>query len=107
MTLPLTCGGLLLALGFAAAGCSSSTAAGTAHMQQLDNAVLSSYSSTHPDRLYYIGSKDGYDYYYMQNDKKRYKVARSESLHDPEMPLTDDHAKWQVITPGAAPDTGD
>lgn len=97
----LTRGGWLLALGLAAAGCSTTATSSATHMQDLDNAVLSSYSGTHPDRLYYMGTEGNYDYYYMQNENKKYKVARSESLHDPQMPLTEDRSKWQVITPGA------
>ncbi|HEY2587425.1 MAG TPA: hypothetical protein VGI81_16895 [Tepidisphaeraceae bacterium] len=100
VTRSLTRGGWLLALGLAAAGCSTSSQSSTTHMQDLNNAVLSSYSGTHPDRLYYIGTQGDYDYYYMQNENKRYKVARNESLRDPTMPLTDDHAKWQIVTPG-------
>lgn len=99
ITRPLTRGGWILALGLVAAGCSSSKQASMTHMQDLDNAVLSSYSGTHPNRLYYIGTEDGYDYYYMQNEDKRYKVARNESLRDPTMPLTDDRSKWQIVTP--------
>jgi hypothetical protein len=97
----LSSGGLLLALGLAGTGCSSNAKPSATHMQDLDNTVLSSYSSSHPDRLYYMGTEGDYDYYFMQNENKQYKVPRSESLHDPRMPLTDDHSKWQIVPPAA------
>ena len=47
--------GLLLALG--AVGCGQET-----HMQELYNHVLQTYTSSNPDRLYYVGSDNAYDY---------------------------------------------
>ena len=102
-------GGLLLGLGLAAGGCAANSAAsGTTHMQDLDTAVQSSYETTHPDRLYYIGSEGQYDYYFLQNKNKRYRVPQSESLRDPRMGLTDDRSKWQVVSTGTGmPDSAD
>lgn len=98
----------MLGLGLVAAGCSAGAASGTTHMVDLDNAVQSSFATSHPDRLYYVGSDGRYDYYYLQNENRRYRVPQDESLREPRMAVTDDRSKWQIVSTGTGmPDSGD
>ena len=87
---------LTLALGV----CSSPQA----HMQDLKDRVLQSYTTSQPDRLYYIGSDKTYDYYYLQNEDKRYKVLQSETTQFPKMNVTEDRSQWQVVSPASTLD---
>lgn len=89
-----------------AAGCGASASSATpTNMQELNNTVLSSYSTSHPDRLYYTGSEGDFDFYYLENQKKEYKVPKSQSLQEPRMKRTQDRSQWQVVTPMGAADT--
>jgi hypothetical protein len=81
-------------------GCSNQPA----HMQDLKDRVLQSYTTSNPDRLYYIGSDDTFDYFYLQNESQRYKVPKSESTQIAKMTRTDDRALWQVVSPASALD---
>lgn len=68
-----------------------------AHYSDLSDRVLKSYTGSDPDRLYYIGSQNGYDYFYLKNENQRYRVAENESDLDKRMYLTGDRSKWQVV----------
>jgi hypothetical protein len=83
-------------LGVGLAGCGE-----PAHMQDLYNRVLQSYTSSSPDRLYYIGSDNSFDYYYLQKEDQKYKVSQSESVRQDRMNLTGDRSKWKVVSPTA------
>jgi hypothetical protein len=75
-----------------------------AHMQDLKDRILQSYTTSNPDRLYYIGSDDSFDYFYLQNESQRYKVPQGESSQIAKMTLTEDRALWQVVSPASALD---
>ena len=77
-----------------------------AHMQELKDRVLATYTTSTPDRLYYIGSDKSDDYFYLQNEDKRYRVSQTESTQFPKMNLTEDRAIWVVVSPAAALDGG-
>jgi hypothetical protein len=89
--------GLFLVLG--AVGCGQET-----HMQELYNHVLQTYTSSNPDRLYYVGSDNTYDYYYLKNEDKQYRVAQTESVREDRMGLTLDRSKWKVVSPTTSAD---
>ncbi|HSU69272.1 MAG TPA: hypothetical protein VLJ39_20470 [Tepidisphaeraceae bacterium] len=71
----------------------------TANLQDLKDRVLKSYTTSSPERLYYIGSDNNYDYYFMEKEGQRYRIPQSQSLRDDRMNLTSDRAKWQVVSP--------
>jgi hypothetical protein len=73
-------------------------------MQDLKDRVLQSYTTSLPDRLYYVGSDSSYDYFYLQNEDKRYKVAQAESTQYPKMTVTEDRSQWQVVSPASTLD---
>ena len=59
--------------------------------------MRASYSTSAPDHLYYIGSENGFDDYYLEREDKRYRVPTAESMRDDRIPLTNDRSKWQIV----------
>lgn len=81
----------------------------TIRRAELDQRIQKSYARSFPDKLYYTGSDDSYDYYVIENElsagqstvnrPQTYKALRSESVEDPRMAVTEDRSKWRFAGP--------
>jgi hypothetical protein len=73
----------------------------SAHLQDLKDRVMQSYTGSLAERMYYIGSDHDYDYYYLWHARQGYRVPQSESNLDHRMDLTNDRSYWEVVNPSA------
>ena len=64
----------------------------------LDAKAAEQNGNTFPDKTYYIGSKDSYDYFIIRHDyggSSRYRVLQSEAAVTTRFTLTKDETRWR------------
>jgi hypothetical protein len=82
----------------------SGCATKTVSYQDLQNAFAEHHGALYRDTTYYCGSKEGYDYFYIEygedaiNQGQRYRVASSESAVTTRFPYSKERNDWQPMT---------
>jgi hypothetical protein len=85
-----TCTLFLLALAFT--GC-----ARTVTERQLSDRIIATNGLSFVSRLYYVGSKDQFDYFIEKGmGSQSYRIARGSIVIPTRMPRTDDESQWRV-----------